>query len=998
MSEEEKAPFMQLANEEAKQYEAEKDLLEKAQKPNGVWQPIRRCQMVLDRLCSDGFSEVFLNPVDTNDFPDYNEVIEQPMDLGTVRTRLNSKKYQACEQFARDMRKVSQTRFFLLLENIFTLELNIMSLIVFVFQIWNNCKIYNTHGSAIWYVADYMSKQFERLYNAWVLDFRERYIRWADPRARPWEHSCRIHDGKCLTADDKMVLCDHCDGMYGLSCLQPPLKQVPKQVWHCPDCKIRLKSVKGGRMLSAIAENAARKRAELGDLPKKRLKQTMYLVKWAGLGYEFCTWETKKDIANEKLISDFHRINKSNSDVPDLREEAVDKFLKDLKHINAENAGGTSVIAAFRSQLYSQARAFQFVKFANDAPMEVCCESGPKVHTSNFLAQSLLWESTTGSVRGNNNIPDVVECLTDIVFRVSRNFPQIGNESSIRLPPPLSGEYDAVVPITASGLMMNVGEVNGAVSFLGYRQFVGGIKGPAEERNVVKSHGDKIIAVDGISTVGISFKDVISLLRESGKNKFAYMRFLEAKHSNCEQNLVSVAPVGRYALEELKTKFSSDRQLVLVGRIQDTVDEDKKSQEDGGKSDQESENGSEGSFLPDESDDEDVQDELLINSMSTERVKDETRNGEPSQQTVINEVQNVQQSKRTSDEKTESFARKENDTPVFRVSNSVADLPPNISIPDENCSRPETTRSLAIRLLDKDVGYSSDEAGDEDSAYYLDGVDGSFCCSNNIDLTGSTSADAVEDNEVTLPAKNNEFATHGDRAKLVAAVALCKKAPNESEFKSGTLNTDTFNEVGNEGDGENDVVNTEGQVKSLKRSTVKVEQISVTTNETIHVWASVEAAAATLQLSLPQLKQVLRGEYDEEIGDEVGGFKWCYALAGAKVTAGNTAKQGGGGKKAKEAWLEFREKLYDPNEPHIYKNGNRLRDYQVGGVNWLASTWYKRQGCILSDEMGLGKVSLKNVLFSKMRSALFIVANKHCFTTRLFKLCVTSSICIGSKK
>jgi hypothetical protein len=119
------------------------------------------------------------------------------------------------------------------------------------------------------------------------------------------------------------------------------------------------------------------------------------------------------------------------------------------------------------------------------------------------------------------------------------------------------------------------------------------------------------------------------------------------------------------------------------------------------------------------------------------------------------------------------------------------------------------------------------------------------------------------------------------------------------------------------------------------------------------VWANVESASATLQLPINQLRQVLRGEYDDEVGDEVGGYKWQYALAGAKVTAGvGTAGRGGGGKKAKEAWLEFRDKLYDPSEPHLYKNANRLRDYQVDGVNWLASTWYKRHGCILADEMG----------------------------------------------
>ena len=139
-------------------------------------------------------------------------------------------------------------------------------------------------------------------------------------------------------------------------------------------------------------------------------------------------------------------------------------------------------------------------------------------------------------------------------------------------------------------------------------------------------------------------------------------------------------------------------------------------------------------------------------------------------------------------------------------------------------------------------------------------------------------------------------------------------------------------------------------VKSTKRSNVKVEQANPSTGEIVHVWPNAEIAAATLQLPLAQLKSVLRGEYDEEIGEEVGGFKWGFALAGAKITAGQASPtRGGGGRKAKEAWLQFRDKLYDPSEPHIYKGGNRLRDYQVDGVNWLASTWYKRQGCVLAD-------------------------------------------------
>lgn len=106
MSEEERAPFLELAKEEVKQYEKERALMEKAQRPNEMWQPVRRCLKVLDKICEDGFANIFLEPVDLDDFPDYEEIIDTPMDLGTVRKKLEAKKYQMPEQFARDVRKV----------------------------------------------------------------------------------------------------------------------------------------------------------------------------------------------------------------------------------------------------------------------------------------------------------------------------------------------------------------------------------------------------------------------------------------------------------------------------------------------------------------------------------------------------------------------------------------------------------------------------------------------------------------------------------------------------------------------------------------------------------------------------------------------------------------------------------------------------------------------------------------------------------------------------
>jgi Bromodomain/HMG (high mobility group) box len=107
LTDQDKEPFQQLAKEESERFDKERVMMEKAQRPNEVWQPLRRCRMVLDRLVSDSFSEIFLEPVDPEDFPDYEELIDSPMDLGTIREKLATKKYIVPEQFARDMRKVS---------------------------------------------------------------------------------------------------------------------------------------------------------------------------------------------------------------------------------------------------------------------------------------------------------------------------------------------------------------------------------------------------------------------------------------------------------------------------------------------------------------------------------------------------------------------------------------------------------------------------------------------------------------------------------------------------------------------------------------------------------------------------------------------------------------------------------------------------------------------------------------------------------------------------
>ncbi|EJW05386.1 hypothetical protein EDEG_00050 [Edhazardia aedis USNM 41457] len=58
---------------------------------------------------------------------------------------------------------------------------------------------------------------------------------------------------------------------------------------------------------------------------------------------------------------------------------------------------------------------------------------------------------------------------------------------------------------------------------------------------------------------------------------------------------------------------------------------------------------------------------------------------------------------------------------------------------------------------------------------------------------------------------------------------------------------------------------------------------------------------------------------------------------------------------------------YRPLKEHFienftFKNNNKLRPYQLEGLNWLLNRWLFRQSCIMADEMGLGK-TVQSVTF-----------------------------------
>merc|ERR1740130_992229 len=96
------------------------------------------------------------------------------------------------------------------------------------------------------------------------------------------------------------------------------------------------------------------------------------------------------------------------------------------------------------------------------------------------------------------------------------------------------------------------------------------------------------------------------MLRESGKNTFAIMRFLENRLTGVEGDYTSYGNRGRYSIVELKKKLSNDRKRLLVHRdmniFEDDTKEGKETTKEGSGSDEEAD--SEGEFQLDSDDDE----------------------------------------------------------------------------------------------------------------------------------------------------------------------------------------------------------------------------------------------------------------------------------------------------------------------------------------------------------------------------------------------------------
>ena len=114
-----------------------------------------------------------------------------------------------------------------------------------------------------------------------------------------------------------------------------------------------------------------------------------------------------------------------------------------------------------------------------------------------------------------------------------------------------------------------------------------------------------------------------------------------------------------------------------------------------------------------------------------------------------------------------------------------------------------------------------------------------------------------------------------------------------------------------------------------------MEQIDIKTNDVLRIWAKAEDASATLQLPIEHIRQLLNGEYNEEIGDQVGGYKWRFAAEDAIVTATGSGRGSKKGKKNDEAAraLKLQREAAAREEQLRYEQAIKTREERIAAAD-----------------------------------------------------------------
>ena len=890
----------------------EKDKETAAEKFNYV----ERCRQVLQRIWDDGYAVSFQYPVDTDEYPDYLDYIEEPMCLNDVKEKLDNgayKKFTDQRLFAADMR-----------------------------TIWLNCKKYNLYKSQIWYSAHALSMLFERLYQGWVISFyRNESITYNDPIGQPWASSCRT----CLKEnnEDRIILCDHCDAAHHIYCLRPPLSQVPEGIWMCPRCTTWFKAMEKQtkivvRPYSATAEDEAR--AYVEGAASRQVQRTMkkkYLVKWRGLSYKECSWETVDIINDDDLITAFHAMNDSPPDEPPLTQAEIGiELSKTRKFTQFPAKELPGAVKDLDANVYAQIRAWHFLKYNRIVPDALLSECGKFSHaytygsraemllptyvkepvekmfeiTSAYAAQhdgeelpetvvekvvkvgdgeeddeekdieqldkSLQWYNSHLTADPIRN--EIIEHLSSMIYSVARNLRMDPYPARPPLPkksvPP--GEIEICIQrFPGQPLGINVADVNNHAVIVGFKSDEYGYQSIVERTARVKT-GDIIVAIDGVYVDTMPYNDVCELLC-SRDASYLYLRLL--RHNE--------APV--------------DKAEIVADYFENKV-------------------------YPHES-------ARLLTARSLYHGVFPTLSGK-----WLSELQNVSGNPivvgEFDDEKEAALAYDKKAREVFGSGAKVNfDLKGNLSQSAADLHKAivqeRDINSYKLELL-------TTEDADNDKKMDVDGakedvIDIHSYDSRDVDSLVETSDESEDDSEHDddwtdnddddwKPEKEVIEESDGPLGRLLRAINSSEVQPVKADWSKYIIETAMSNS---------------GRI--IKR----LEQIDTASNQVIRVWDSVNQAARYFNLPPSTIQDVLNGK-----ADSGGGYKW--KLLEIRESDENEADDDDA--KKDETW-----KLKLPKKTKDYRNGGTLRDYQVEGLTWLLRCWYTKRSSILADEMGLGK-------------------------------------------
>ena len=93
--------------------------------------------------------------------------------------------------------------------------------------VFQNALAFNADVTPVAQASSKLVIVFERLFYEYVLNVE------FDPLNKP--ESCLV----CHVSDDhdnRIFLCDRCDGYYHLDCLVPPIQLPARAEWFCPSC------------------------------------------------------------------------------------------------------------------------------------------------------------------------------------------------------------------------------------------------------------------------------------------------------------------------------------------------------------------------------------------------------------------------------------------------------------------------------------------------------------------------------------------------------------------------------------------------------------------------------------------------------------------------------------------------------------------------------------------------------------------------------------------